>query len=107
MNNKKLKDLRKGDRIWYWHFTGTTPIYVESAKREGELMRVTVKWDNEVYECFGPALGFTCVGYNREFCDELMFTCSYDISDENMKRTQRIRDLVPRLQNVIKDIEKI
>ena len=45
MTNKKLKDLRKGDAMWFWHFTDTTPICVESAKRDGDLMRVTVRWD--------------------------------------------------------------
>ena len=40
MTNKKLKDLRKGDAMWFWHFTDTTPICVESAKRDGDLMRV-------------------------------------------------------------------
>ena len=107
MNNRKLKDLKKGDRVWYWHFTCTTPIYVESVKRDGELMRVTVRWDDEVYECFGPALGFTCVGYNRKFCDEIMFTCSFDVSNENDKRKQMIRNLVPRLKELIAKIEEI
>lgn len=107
MNNRKLKDLKKGDRIWFWHFDDTTPIYVESAMRDGELMRVTVRWDEYVYECFGPALGVTCVGYERKFRQEIMFTCSYDLSHENMRRKERIKDLVPRLKELIAKIEEI
>lgn len=107
MMNKKLKDLRKGDRVWFWHFTDTTPIIVEKAKREGELMRLTIRWDEGVYECFGPALGFTCVGYNRKFKQEIMFTCSYDISYENEQEKQRIRNLVPRMKELIEKIGEI
>jgi len=107
MTNKKLKDLKKGDRIWCWHFDDTTPIYVDSAMRDGELMRLTISWDDSVYECFGPALGFTCVGYSRKFRQEIMFTCSYDLSHENMRRKERIKDLVPRLKDVIAKIEEI
>lgn len=105
--NKKLKDLKKGDNVWYWHFTCTTPIVVESAKREGDMMRVTVKWGDEQYECFGPALGLTCIGYNRKFGDEVMFTCSYDLSFKNEKRTERIRNLVPKLKGLIEKIDAI
>jgi len=83
MTNKKLKDLRKGDRLWYWHFTFTTPIYVECAVRDGELMRIAVRWGDSVFECFGSALGFTCVGYDRKMKVERMFTCSYDLSYRN------------------------
>lgn len=107
MTNKKLKDLRKGDAMWFWHFTDTTPIRVESAKRDGDLMRVTVRWDEYVYECFGPALGFTCVGYCRMRREDIMFTCSYFLSYENGRRLQRIRDLVPRLNEVITKIREI
>ena len=107
MNNRKLKDLKKGNRVWFWYFTDTTPIYVESVKRDGELMRVTVRWDEHVYECFGPALGFTCVGYCRMTHEDIMFTCSYDLSNENYKRKQMIRNLVPRLKELIAKIEEI
>lgn len=107
MMNKKLKDLRKGDRVWFWYFTDTTPIVVEKAKREGELMRLTIRWDESVYECFGPALGFTCVGYGRKFKEEIMFTCSYDLSYKNEQEKQRIRNLVPRLKELIDRIEEI
>lgn len=107
MNNKKLKDLRKGDVVWYWRFACTTPIYVESAKREGELMRLTIRWDDSIYECFGPALGFTCIGYNRKFGQEFMFTCSYDLSHKNEQKQQRIRNLVPRLLELVGKIEEI
>lgn len=107
MNNKKLKDLRKGDRIWYWYFTCTTPIYVESAKREGSLMRLTVKWDDAEFECFGHALGFTCVGYSKAFREDMMFTCSYDVAHENGKRRQRIKDLEPKLKELLEHINEI
>ena len=107
MNNKKLKDLRKGDRIWFWHFTYTTPIIVEKAKREGELMRLTIRWDESVYECFGSALGFTCVGYDSKFKQERMFTCSYDLSLKNEQNKQAIRNLVPKLRELITKIEEI
>ena len=107
MNNKKLKDLRKGDRIWYWHFTCTTDIFVESAKREGDLMRLTIRWDDSVYECFGPALGFTCIGYWKKFDEDMMFTCSYDLARKNEEKTKGIRALLPSLKEVIKKIEEI
>jgi hypothetical protein len=107
MTNKKLKDLKRGDKVWFWHFTFTTPITVESAKREGDLMRVTVRWDDSTYECFGPALGLTCVGYDHKFHSERMFTCSYDLSYDNERRTQRIKDVVPKMKELIKKIEEI
>ena len=107
MADKKLKDLKKGDRIWYWYFTCTTPIYVDKAKREGDLMRLTIVWDKSVYECFGHALGFTCVGYNREFHEEFMFTSSYDLSKKNEETRQKMRDLVPCLKEVIEKIGKL
>lgn len=107
MNNKKLKDLRKGDKVWYWHFTYTTPIYVDKAKREGELMRLTIRWDDTIYECFGPALGLTCVGYSRKGHQEMMFTCFYDLSHKNEQRIQRIRNLMPKLKELYDKIEEI
>ena len=107
MNNKKLKDLRKGDRIWFWHFTDTTPICVESVKREGSLMRLTVKWDDAEYECFGHALGFTCVGYSKRFCEDMIFTCSYDISKENEEKRDKIKALLPILNDLTKRIESV
>ena len=107
MTNKKLKDLKKGDRIWFWHFDDTTPIDVDGVNRDGELMRVTVRWDDYVYECFGPALGVNCVGYERKVRQEIMFTCSYDLSHENMRRKERIKDLVPKLKELIAKIEEI
>ena len=107
MNNKKLKDLRKGDMVWLWSFTDTTPIYVDKAKREGELMRLTIRWGDSIYECFGPALGFTCIDYNRKFGQELMFTCSYDLSLKNELRIQRIRNLLPKLKELYDKIEEI
>ena len=107
MNNKKLKDLRKDDRIWFWHFTCTTPIYVESIKREGDLMRINVKWDDAEFECFGHALGVTCVGHDRKFRKDIMFTCSFDVAHENGKRTQRIKDLEPKLKDLLEHINEI
>ena len=107
MNNKKLKDLRKGDRIWFWYFTYTTPIYVENVKREGSLMRLTVKWDDAEYECFGHALGFTCVGYSKKNGKDMIFTCSHDISKENEEKREKIKALLPTLKDLTKRIESV
>lgn len=73
-NKKKLKDLRKGDRVWDYLVLDTTPIYVVSAKREKDIMRITVKWDNSEYECVGMALGTTFVAYAKQYRAELIFT---------------------------------
>ena len=50
MAEKKLKDLRIGDKVWLYDFTDTTPITVVKKKREGEMMTVTLKWDDEVFD---------------------------------------------------------
>ena len=104
---KKLKDLKKGDKVWYWTLTDTTPITVEKAKREGELMRLTIKWDDSVYECFGHALGYTCIGYDRKFHAERMFTSWYELAFTNEEEKRRIRRLVPMLKELITQIKDI
>ena len=104
---RKLKDLRKGQRMWYWYFTDTTPILIESAKREGDVMRVVVRWGESLYECIGPALGFTCLCYSKFWKRDIMFTCSYDLSRENEKRRERIKNLVPSLKELIEKIEEL
>ena len=40
MAERKLKDLRIGDKMWMFDFTDTTPITVVKKKREGELVTV-------------------------------------------------------------------
>ena len=84
---KKLKDLKKGDKMWWQGYTDTTPIYVVKVKRDGDLCTVTVKWDDTEYVCFGHALSFTCVGYCRKFCNEEIFTTDYEtLKSEEDKR---------------------
>lgn len=107
MADRKLKDLRIGDKMWMYDFTDTTPITVVKKKREGELMTVTLKWDDEVFDCFGPALGWTCVGYSLKWKLERMFTSSYDMAREREKRMSRIKGLSKSLKSVIDEIEKI
>ena len=40
MMEKKLKDLKIGDRVWIYDFTDTTPITTIKKKREGELIKM-------------------------------------------------------------------
>lgn len=107
MNNRKLKDLKKGDRVWLLDFARTTPIFVESSKREGSLMRLTIKWDDEVFDCYGPALGFVCIGYWKRRGDDILLTCQHDISYNNELRIEKVKDLLPLLKELIDKIEKI
>lgn len=107
MTDKKLKDLKIGDNVWLYDFTDTTPIYVEKKKREGSLMTVILKWDDIVYECYGQAFGFTCVGYNRDFKEEMVFTSSFDMAWNREKRISRIKYLGKTLKKVIEDIDKV
>ena len=44
MAERKLKDLRIGDKMWLYDFTDTTPITVVKKKREAELMTITLKY---------------------------------------------------------------
>ena len=77
-NKKKLKDLRKGDRVWDYLILDTTPIYVVSAKREKDIMRIIVKWDNSEYECVGMALGTIFIAYTKRWQVDLIFTTDYE-----------------------------
>ena len=103
---KKLKDLKNGDRMWLWDFTDTTPIIVAKKKREGSLMTITLKWDEAEYECFGHALGWTCVAYNRSFGQEL-FTSDYETALSNEKKRSDIKRIGELMKNIIKQIDEL
>ena len=107
MADKKLKDLRKGDKVWLYDFTGTTPIIVESVKREGHLMTINLKWDDYQYECYGHALGWTFSGYDVTKRWECVFSSSFDQAWEREQERTRVKNLVPRLKEVIEIIDKI
>lgn len=90
---KKLKDLKKGDRLWLHDFTGTTPILVEGAKRQGNIVTVSVKWDESEYEAYGPALGFKCVARSKLHYEDLVFTTDMEAAEfETEKRRKYRRD---------------
>lgn len=99
---KKLKDLKKGDRMWLYDFTDTTPIVVDKKVRQGGLMVITLKWGSSEYECYGPALGWTCVGYNRAFCQELIFTCDFDSAWEREHRKSKLEYLIQEFNKLSK-----
>lgn len=107
MKEKKLKDLKKGDPMWLHNFTDTTPITVVKKKRTGSLMTVTLKWDNYEFECFGPALGWTCISYNKKFCQERLFTSSWERAFKNEQQITKIKRLKTTLTSVIKEIDNI
>ncbi len=107
MAEKKLKDLRIGDKVWLYDFTDTTPITVVKKKREGEMMTVTLKWDDEVFDCFGPALGWTCVCYSMKWKLERMFTSSYDMAYEREKRKRHIIQFIDNTKKFIQENEEI
>lgn len=104
---KKLKDLKTGDRMWLNDFTDTTPIVVTKKKREGSLITITIKWDNSEYECFGHALGWTCVGYNRAFCQELMFTSDYETAFDSEKKRRDIKRIGEKMKEIFKNIDEL
>ena len=107
---KKLKDLKKGDRIWLYGFTGTTPIYVEKVKRQGEMCMVTVKWDEVEHVCFGHALAWTCVGYWKRFRAERIFTTDYeDIKRQEDKKeaNKNYIELGKQLIEILNTINKL
>lgn len=103
---KKLKDLKVGDKVWLYDFTDTTPIVVEKKKREGAMMTITLKWDESEYECVGHALGWTCIGYNRKWQQEQMFTSSFDLAWSRMMKRQAIMTVGKKMKEVSCDIEK-
>lgn len=106
MAERKLKDLRIGDKMWMFDFTDTTPITVVKKKRDGELMTVTLKWGDEVFDCFGPALGWTCVGYSMKWRLERMFTSSYDMAREREKRRRRIIKFIDDTRKFVQENEE-
>lgn len=83
---KKLRELKIGDRIWYFNYTDTTPIYVVKKKRMGDLMTVTVKWDDSEYECFGHAFGYVLTGYQKSLHTSILFSTDYEGIVSRVKR---------------------
>ena len=81
---KKLKDLKRGDRVIYWsrypNSVGTTPITVVKARREGFVMHVTLQWDDHEYETVGHPFGYHMVCYNRQWKGSIIF--STDLAEE-------------------------
>ena len=108
---KKLKDLKKGDRMWLQGFTGTTPIYVEKKKREGDLCIVTMRWDNEEHVSYGHALGWTCVGYCKKYNAECIFTTDYQTTKsveekrEAEKKYAQIGRNISGIINILRDLD--
>ncbi len=79
MTAKKVKDLKKGDRLWFYNFTDTTPIFVEKVKRIGDFVEVVIRWDDHEYVGCGHALGFIVVSYDRRIRrDNILFTSNFD-----------------------------
>lgn len=85
---KKLKDLKAGDHLWLYNFTGTTSIDVVKVKREGNIAIVTVRWDNEEFIAYGPALGWSCTAYNQKYQDEFVLTSRYNDALQREKRNE-------------------
>ena len=84
---KKLKDLKKGDRVCYYHFSDTTPITVIKAKRTGDVMEVTVKWDDSEYVTYGHALGYVLTGFSRKWRSTVLLTSDFDdVRDREAKK---------------------
>ena len=104
---KKLKDLKIGDSMWLHDFTDTTEIKVVRKKREGDLIRIMLKWDDSEFECFGPALGWSCINYNRRYKIERIFTCDFDKAYEAMMKRRRIMDFAEYLNKLKKRIEEM
>ena len=107
---KKLKDLKKGDRVWFWHFTCTTPITVIKAKRTGDMVEVILQWDDHEYVCYGHALGYDIVGYSRQFRSSFLFTTNREESKERedkQKRNETYESVGRMTFNLIKAIKKL
>lgn len=76
MEPKKLKDLRKGDRVYRYDFAITDEaLIIQSIKRTGNVVEAVAKWENEKmseaeYECVGHALSTFFTAYVRKthFC---------------------------------------
>lgn len=98
--------------MWWNGTIDTTPIYVEKMKREKDLCTVTVKWDKREYICYGPALGWTCTGYSKRFCENLVFSTDYDtlksVEDkrENDKKYAQIGRNVHGIVRILKMLEE-
>lgn len=88
---KKLKDLKKGDRLWLHDFTGTTPILVEKAKRQGNIVTVSIKWDEADYEAYGPALGFKCVSRPNRLSEDMVLTTNLEDAEYETEKRQKYR----------------
>lgn len=95
---KKLKDLKRGDRVYLKGFTGTTPITVASKKRTGMLVEITLKWDESEYTCYGHAFNTLFTGYFKKFRKDVVFSTDYDrehYEEQNRERNAK-RALVGR-----------
>lgn len=103
MEAKKLKDLKKGDQIWYYKTEETTPIKVTGVKKNGDFVEVTFRWDDEEYVGCGHAFGYTIVTYVRSTREEKMFSTNYD--DVSLRRRDRIRNDV--YHNIGRDVSSV
>ena len=105
---KKLKDLKKGDILYLYDFGSHTPIIVTKAKRTGDVMEVTVKWDDSEYVAYGHALGYVLTGFIRTWHAPFLLTSDFDDVQERLER--KIKDAtftsigrsVVNLLNIIK-----
>ena len=105
---KKLKDLKKGDRVCYYHFSDTTPITVIKAKRTGDVMEVTVKWGDSEYVTYGHALGYVLTGFSRKFHSTMLLTSDFDdVRDrEERKEIEKTFNSIGRsVVNLLDDIK--
>ena len=108
---KKLKDLRKGDPIWLYDFTWTTPIHVEKVKRQGSIAIVNIKWGNLECEAYGPALGRSCVAYIGPRFDDYVFTTDYELAkfrqnrNEGVRKYMEIGQAVEKMIGLIRDLK--
>lgn len=70
MEPKKLKDLRKGDRVYRYDFATTDEaLIIQSIKRTGNVVEAVAKWENGSemeYECVGHALSTFFTAYVRK-----------------------------------------
>jgi len=102
---KKLKDLKKGDRLWLHDFTGTTPILVENAKRQGNIVTVSIKWDESEYEAYGPALGFKCVSLPIRHSEDMVFTTDMNAAEYETEKRQKYR-LDARIADAMRTLKR-
>lgn len=89
---KKLKDLRKGDRVYMQGFVDTTPIVVVKAKRTGDLMTVELKWDDHTYIGYGHAHDkYMCI-YSKEWKSNAVISTDYNEEKRVQNRREKDRN---------------